>query len=116
MWMCEIRAPIANSGALSGEVTVTDGKDVTTHITTYFSSGEKYKATDTRGSGPTKIYIIGGLEPTQYFIHASATGYEMQVESLSLSPYQEAVCDFTLVPSPEELKAMPWLLPLLLGD
>jgi hypothetical protein len=116
MWMCEIRAPIANSGALSGEVTTADGKEITTHITTYFSSGEKYKATDTKGSGPTKIYLIGSLEPTQYFIHAHAEGYETQIESLSLNPGQEAVCNFTLVPSPPELKAMPWLLPLLLGD
>ena len=42
LWMCETGAPLANAGALSGEVTVTDGKDVTTNVTTYFLSGEKY--------------------------------------------------------------------------
>lgn len=101
MWLHTVSsgAPLANSGALSGSVTTSDGKDVVTTITTYnYPSGEMYKSTSTVGSGNPKSYVFGSLGATTYYIKASAPGYNLYNSTISISTGQTLTHNITLTP------------------
>ena len=96
--LCTNSGAWGSTGALSGQVTTTDGQDVTAIVSTYYTSGTIYKTTQTYGSGSSKDYFFGSLSTDNLYLKVAAPGYNNFSSSITISSGETLVVNVSLTP------------------
>ena len=96
--LCSVSGAMGNTGALTGTVTTSDGKDITSTVNTFYSNGTIYKTTQTFGTGSSKDYFFGSLAVDNLYLKVTASGYNIHSSTFTIQTGETLVRNVVLTP------------------